>query len=176
MSLLHQLILWNCTADLRFPSPSVCLHSHVCWSMNMCEWASCSISSPSFAGILQLRLSRPERRQRHTPHPQNQAAHTPPTLTSPRCRYSGIANLLGLIWAASPSPVLFTFIRSPNHRWGKGRQAVASSRQRVRWLGGWSSAVPLEDDPVDENRGDGPGGAAGETENRHPKHRWVTTC
>lgn len=28
---------------------------------------------------------------------------------------------------------------------------------------------------MDEDRGDGLGGAAGETEDSHPKHRWVTT-
>ncbi|KAM3607759.1 uncharacterized protein V6R79_013354 [Siganus canaliculatus] len=38
-------------------------------------------------------------------------------------------------------------------------------------LGSWSSTVPLEDDSVDEDRRDGPGGAPGETEDSHPKHR-----
>lgn len=28
---------------------------------------------------------------------------------------------------------------------------------------------------MDEDRRDGPGGAAGETEDSHPQHRWVTT-
>lgn len=74
-----------------------------------------------------------------------------------------------------PSPILFIIICSPAHCSGKSRQAVSSSCKSVFWLGSWSSAVPLEDDPVDENRGDGPGGAAGETEDRHPKHRWVIT-
>lgn len=80
---------------------------------------------------------------------------------------------LGLPLQQSPSPVLF--IRSPKHRSAKSRQAVSSSCQSVCWLGSWSSTVPLEDDPVDEDRGDGSGGAAGETEDSHPKHRWVTT-
>lgn len=83
--------------------------------------------------------------------------------------------LLG--WASHrdspPSPVLFTIICSPTHRSEKSRQAVSSSRQSVFWLGSWSSTVPLEDDPVDEDGGDGPGGVVGETEDRHPKHRWV---
>lgn len=79
----------------------------------------------------------------------------------------------GLPLPQSPSPV--TAIRSPKHRLGKSRQAVSSSCESVCWLGSWSSTVPLEDDPVDEDRGDGPWGAAGETEDSHPKHRWVTT-
>ncbi|KAK2905899.1 hypothetical protein Q8A73_009842 [Channa argus] len=54
----------------------------------------------------------------------------------------------------------------------ENRQAVTSSCKSVCWLGSWFSAVPLEDDPVDENRGDGPGGAAGETEDCNSKHRW----
>lgn len=55
----------------------------------------------------------------------------------------------------------------------KSRQAVSSSSKSVRWLGSWSSAVPLEDDPVDEDGRDGPGGAAGEAQDSHPNHRWV---
>lgn len=74
-----------------------------------------------------------------------------------------------------PSPVIFTIIRSRKHRSGKSRQAVSFSRRSVCWLGSWSSTVPLEDDPVDEDRGNGPGGAAGETEDSHSRHRWVTT-
>ncbi len=81
----------------------------------------------------------------------------------------------GLPLQQSPSPVLFTAIRSLKHRSGKSRQAVSSSCESVCWLGSWSSTVPLENDPVDEDRGDGPWGAAGETENSHSKHRWVTT-
>lgn len=56
----------------------------------------------------------------------------------------------------------------------KSSQAVSSPSKSVCWLGSWSSAVPLEDDPVDEDRRDGPGRAAGETEDSHPNHRWVT--
>ena len=57
----------------------------------------------------------------------------------------------------------------------KSRQAVSFSCKCVHWLGSWVTAVPLEDDPVDEDRRDGRWGAAGETEDCHSEHRWVTT-
>lgn len=82
---------------------------------------------------------------------------------------------LGLASQPSPSLVLFTVIHSLTYRSRKNRQAVSSSCKSVCWLGSWSSTVPVEDDPVDEDRRDGPGGAAGETEDSHPQHRWVTT-
>lgn len=37
------------------------------------------------------------------------------------------------------------------------------------------ATVPLEDASVDEDRGNGSWGAAGETKERHPNHRWVMT-
>lgn len=94
--------------------------------------------------------------------------YPPVSLSSPSAQ-------LGLPLQLSPSPVLFTVIRSQESRSGKSRQAVSSSCKSVCWLGSWSSTVPLEDDPVDEDRRDGLGGAAGETEDSRPMHRWVTT-
>lgn len=82
---------------------------------------------------------------------------------------------LGLPLQLSPSTVLLTVIRSLKISAEKSRQAVSSSCKSVFWLGSWLSAVPLEDDSVDEDRRDGPRGAAGETEDCRPKHRWVKT-
>lgn len=79
---------------------------------------------------------------------------------------------LGLPLQLSPSPIFFPILCSLKCS-GKSRQAVSSCCKSVCWLGSWSSTVPLEDDPVDEDRRDGPGGAAGETEDSHPNHRWV---
>lgn len=82
---------------------------------------------------------------------------------------------LGLPLQLSPSTILLTVIRSLKISSEKSRQAVSSSCKSVFWLGSWLSAVPLEDDSVDEDRRDGPRGAAGETEDCRPKHRWVKT-
>lgn len=83
---------------------------------------------------------------------------------------------LGLPLQQSLSTILLTVICSLKISSEKSRQAVSSSCKSVFWLGGWLSAVPLEDDSVDEDGRDGPGGAAGETEDSRPKHRWVMTA
>lgn len=106
---------------------------------------------------------------------RRQARQSHSGLIYPPASPSSPSAQLGLPLQLSPSPVLFTVIRSQKSRSGKGRQAVSSSCKSVCWLGSWSSTVPLEDDPVDEDRRDGLGGAAWETEDSRPKHRWVTT-
>lgn len=78
---------------------------------------------------------------------------------------------LGSPLQLSPSTILLTAIRSLKISSEKSRQAVSSSCKSVFWLGSWLSAVPLEDDSVDEDGRDGPRGAARETEDSRPKHR-----
>lgn len=79
-----------------------------------------------------------------------------------------------VILKVAPSLVLFAVIHSSKHCSAKSSQAVSSSWESVFRLGSWSPTAPLEDDPVDEDWGDGPWGAAGETEECHQNHRWVT--
>lgn len=174
------------------PPPPPPLHPHrqlpahriPLWRTCRCSFISIIPSSTSAASSpsskASISLKHPSTPELHTPlqvfslqHPcdaQEDGSQAVTTrVSSPRC----IPLFPSARRGSFPSPVLFTSILSPKRRSGKIRQAVSSSCESVCWLGSWSSTVPLEDDPVDEDRRDGPGGAAGETEDSHPKHRWV---
>ncbi|XP_068561125.1 guanine nucleotide exchange factor DBS isoform X2 [Cebidichthys violaceus] len=76
------------------------------------------------------------------------------------CLHTGCRCWISSLWETVP----LTFKSPPP-------LCLPGLHRSVCWLGSWSSTVPLEDDPVDEDRGDGPRGAAGETEDSHSEHR-----
>lgn len=193
---LHHHVCWCWSMNVRMrlsaassPPPSALLASNFLFSC--AEDPLVAVTVGAFSSASSLHQPRQHHSTFESIHFSQAAQHSSPLRILPSSLHesyetAAAASHSGLIYLPPP-PLLLRWVcrcncpplPSPLHHRSlkcsrKSRQAVSSSSKSVCWLGSWSSAVPLEDDPVDEDRRDGPGGAAGETEDSHPNHRWVT--